>query len=531
LHDDSRHCSRHDSNFVSHVGKGFASLQHIPKDRVIYAKSTLKLAITASKNLSKSLYFLTFNTHFPLASTASTPMLTQEKTLQRSPKRLNKRILVLGSAVSRPGIAAHLWNDLPPDINVADYDVIILNLVSFLTQQKEFGIRPERLPTWQQLARLLFNATSEIICIGIPGEDTNSLYQAVTWWLPVTPHFVLNSGETIRDVKSEFAFYFEHVRRWYFYATPQFKAHFLGLAHYLRLVHPKANNLQAGMGVLARNGLDQPIAFKLMFRAGSVEQTRSLPTKTRGKSSSGTAPLINSGSAIWLPPPTEISVDEAINLILRERYSLVTEQKPPAWASAYSLPEQEVIQRQITTYQQEIERLNQALALAEQQLLAASGVSRLLYEQSHDALARVVCAVLRELGAQSHDPQPPHQDVIRFRDPGNREAVVLVRSRFGPLPLGDLRQLDQWVRDLLVHQEWRGKGILIANTEASKAPNQRGEAFPPSAIRAAQHLGYCLVTTTQLFQAIATHQHHQLDRTQFWNMLFDANGICPLPEL
>jgi hypothetical protein len=457
-------------------------------------------------------------------------MLTQEKTIQRAPKRLNKRILVLGSAVHTPGITAHAWNDLPPDINVADYDVVILNLVSFLNQQQEFGIRPERLPTWQQLARLLFSAESEIICIGIPGEDTNSLYQAVTWWLPVTPNFVLNSGETIRDVKAEFGYYFEHVRRWYFYATPQFKAHFLGLAHYLKLVHPRANNLQAGMGVLARNGLDQPIAFKLMFRAGNVEQTRSLPAKTRGKSA-GMAPLINSGSAIWLPPPTEISVDEAINLILRDRYNLMTEQKPPAWASAYSLPEQETIQHQIATYKHEIARLTQELARVEQQLLAASGFNRLLYEQGQDSLARVVSTVLRELGAQSHDPQPPHQDVIRFRDPANREAVVLVRSSFGPLPLGDLRQLDQWVRDLLVHQEWRGKGILIANTEASKAPNQRGEAFPPSAIRAAQHLGYCLVTTTQLFQAIATHQHHQLDRAQFWNMLFDANGVCPLPEI
>ncbi|HEY9621607.1 MAG TPA: hypothetical protein V6C78_14705, partial [Crinalium sp.] len=455
-------------------------------------------------------------------------MLTQEKTIQRTSKRLKKRILVLGSDVHTPGITAHHWSDLPPDINVADYDVVILNLVSFLSQQKEFGIRPERLPTWQQLARLLFSTETEIICIGIPAEETNSLYQAATWWLPVMPHFVLNSGEAIRDVKAEFSYYFEHVRRWYFYATPQFKAHFLGLAHYLKLIHPKANNLQAGMGVLARNGLDQPIAFKLMFRAGTIEQTRSLPSKSRSKPSN-VSPLISSGAAIWLPPPTEISVDEAINLILRERYSLTTEQQAPDWAKAYSLPEQDSIQRRIADYQREIQRLSNELAVVEQQLLNASGFNRLLYEQHQDALALVVCNALRELGAQCHDPQHPYQDVIRFRDPGNREAVVLVRARFASLPLGDLRQLDQWVRDLLLHQEWRGKGLLIANTEASKPPSQRGEAFPSSCIRAAQHLGYSLVTTTQLFQAIATHQRQQLDRTQFWNMLFDTSGICPLP--
>jgi hypothetical protein len=84
----------------------------------------------------------------------------------------------------------------------------------------------------------------------------------------------------------------------------------------------------------------------------------------------------------------------------------------------------------------------------------------------------------------------------------------------------------------MLNQNWRGKGILIANTHYTQPPEQRNEPFPSNCIRAAQQLfGYCLVTTTQLFQAIATHQRNELDSREFWNAIFEVNGVCPLPEL
>jgi hypothetical protein len=195
------------------------------------------------------------------------------------------------------------------------------------------------------------------------------------------------------------------------------------------------------------------------------------------------------------------------------------------------LPQQQAIEDRILNYQQEIDRLSQELASARQQLMLASGFSRLLYEQNSESLAQVIGSALRELGAQISPLKPPYQDAIQIRDPANREGLVVVRARMGVLPLNDLRYLDQWVRDLLMQQEWRGKGVLIANTEFHKSPLQRREAFQPNCIRAAQHFGYCLVTTTQLFQAIALHQRGELDLNQFWSAVLETNGICPLPEI
>jgi hypothetical protein len=462
----------------------------------------------------------------------STVAPTQPRTLQLA----QKRILVLGSALHTQSIDAFAWNDLPGYLNVGDYDVIILNLVSFLEQQSNLGIRAERLPTWQQIARLLFSPNSEVICIGLPGVDTNnSLYQSTTWWLPVTPEFVFNSGEVIRNVKPEFAYYFEHVRRWFFYATPSFKPHFMGLAGYLRVVHPWANNLQVSMGAIAHTRFNQPIAFKLIFRAGYVDRSRALPAR-RGKDA-GVEPLLTSGVAVWLPPPTEISADEAISLILRERYRRSVDVATPEWAATYQLPQQQAIAAQVNHRQQEIERLQQEIALAQKQLEATTSLNRLLYEQNQEALTLIVCDALRELGAQVSDAKieadsTVSRGIMSLTDPSGREGMLLVKTRAGELPLNDLRQLDQYVRDLMLNQNWRGKGILIANTYYTQPPEQRNEPFPSNCIRAAQQLfGYCLVTTTQLFQAIATHQHHELDSREFWNAIFEVNGVCPLPEL
>ncbi len=459
-------------------------------------------------------------------------------------QHIRKRILVLGSNLHLPSVTAYAWTDLPGQINVADYDVVILNLVSLLDQQSNLGIRPERLPSWQQLARYLFSPGIEVICIGMPELDgKNNLYQSMTWWLPVVPEVVLESGDVVREVKGEFDFYFEHVKRWFFYVVPKFRSHFLGLTSYLKSIHPQVNHVQAGMGAIATTRSRHPIAFKLIFRAGQVSsqvssqgssEERSLTAADQHRSrlrSAKTAPVITSGVVIWLPPPTEITPDEAVNLILQERYGRASGQAPPKWIQAYHLPQQQAIAAQVTQYQEEMRQLSEKLTLAQKKLEVASYYHRLLYERNHEVLEQVACAALRELGAEVDLADQELALPLRIRDPLERKAVLVIRGRTGSVVPKDLRKLDQEVRSLMLSQNWQGKGILIVNPYCDRAPEKRSQAFPPSCIRAAEQFGYCLLTTTQLFDAIATYQRQTLDLDAFWNLLFTTQGICELPSL
>lgn len=458
-------------------------------------------------------------------------METTEATLTQAnlDGQADKRILVLGSAPHTRLVTAYSWDNLPKYLNVADYDVVILNLVPFLDQHFARTVNVDTLPSWQQFARLLFSQGSEIIAIGLPGFDIGSNpYQRVTWWLPpLVPKFVYDcSGEEIRDIESEFAYYFKHVRHWLFHALSEFENNSYYLSHYLRVVHPDANDLQVRMTALAQTRFQQPIAFELRLRAVHIDESYIV-------SASHVHTLKESGRAIWLPFPTEISDYEAVDLILREQYGLRFEQAPPDWVEIYKLPRQLPIEEEISQHQQDIQRLKQELAVAQQRLQEASRFRKLLYEQGIDGLEPVVRDALRELGAKIDDPPiKENREDGRLADPTGRKAMLEIKGRTKSLKLEDVRQLDQWVRDALLSEEnWEGKGILIANTYCGQPPELRGEPFPPNCIEKAKIAHQCLLTTTQLFRALCSHQLGELDVVAFWDTVFNTNGVCTLPEM
>src|SRR5258708_4388447 len=85
-----------------------------------------------------------------------------------------RRILVLGSSQHPKEVTSYTWNDIPVNLNVADFDAVVLNLVPFMPRQ--FGdptasppmARPN-LPGADSFARLLFSGNREVVVVGVPG--------------------------------------------------------------------------------------------------------------------------------------------------------------------------------------------------------------------------------------------------------------------------------------------------------------------------------------------------------------------------
>lgn len=445
-------------------------------------------------------------------------MTSRNGETQRTDSAQEKRILVLGSAPHTRLVHAYTWDKLPSDLNVADYDVVILNLVPCLDEQFARQMNPDRLPSWQQFARLLFSKDSEVIFIGIPPGRrilSDSPFMNLPSWLPITPAFIFESGETVQDTEPEFDYYFRHVRRWSFYATCGYDtwhpSHFSG---YCYIAHPQANNMTPKVRSLAQTRFQKPIAFELGFQAIG---------------SKGSA-LAKSGRVIWLPPPTEISDYEAVDLILREQYGLRFEQAPPDWVEDYTLPLQMPIEAEIVQYEDEIRQLEDKLTAAQGRLQEVTRFRKLLYEQG-EGLERAVRDALRELGAQVQDPQSRAGEDGRLIDPSNRVGVLEIKGRVGSLHLNDVRQIDRWVRDAIAAENRPIKGILIANMYCGEPPSQRETLFPDDRVRTAERYEVCLMTTTQLFRALCKHQLGELDVTAFWDTIFSTSGVCQLPEL
>ena len=78
---------------------------------------------------------------------------------------------------------------------------------------------------------------------------------------------------------------------------------------------------------------------------------------------------------------------------------------------------------------------------------------------------------------------------------------------------------------------WIGKGLLIVNAYRELPLHERDVQFPDDCVKKAEFEKICLLTTTQLFRALHTFQEGKLDRRDFWDAIFTANGICYLPKL
>ena len=251
--------------------------------------------------------------------------------------RPKNNILVIGSPVSGIGVSSCAWKD-SSKLNVTDYDALILDLSTL--QKTEYDYRTwvdwYHLPPLDDLIRLLFSGKGEIIVVGNPHfrvryEDRlfgEKFCSFVNWWLPVFPEYELKSGETIRGIKREFAFYFRNVKRWSFHlnlkSTHEDNSGMKNLESNVGLDRRKEGNLYAGsfgkiinkpltviegkLTPLACTRLSDPIGFKIRF-AGKDE------THTRKK-----FPDVRSCEVIFLPEPTEINSSEAIKLILKNRY-------------------------------------------------------------------------------------------------------------------------------------------------------------------------------------------------------------------
>ena len=79
-----------------------------------------------------------------------------------------KRILVLGSEGHGRAVQAHPWDQLPEALNVADYEVVILNFTAFEDRTFAEGFPVDRLPDQSAMARLLFSQSSEVVSMGDP---------------------------------------------------------------------------------------------------------------------------------------------------------------------------------------------------------------------------------------------------------------------------------------------------------------------------------------------------------------------------
>lgn len=439
-----------------------------------------------------------------------------------------KKLLILGATGFPVGVQAYPWDRLPRELNVADFDVVILNLVAFESDAAlRDGINPDRLPARDGFTKLIFS-NSEVIAIGaldtqVGGERKTVVLGGVSgvsktyadWWLPIRLEVVREKGgvrachyewrEYHDELVTTFSCYYDH--------PPNGRV----TRHAdLRAVHPEANGLAVESEVLSTTRFDKAVGLRLRFVAYN-DDGRHQPRALKA-----------SGAVFLLPTPTERTPEEAIDAILASRFDVAAESREPSWIGNFSLPAEqgprERSARELKVAREALERHE----AAEAELAEERRFRKLLYETGEEVLEPVVRDALRALGAEVEDPKVKGREDGRLTYAGDKRGMLEIKGRKSALKLADVRELDQWVRDALI--EWESKGLLIACLRSEQSPEARTDFFPDNAVKFAARAGICLMTTTQLFEALRQDQLGALDRDAFFATVFETDGVCEVPE-
>jgi len=310
--------------------------------------------------------------------------------------------------------------------------------------------------------------------------------------MPFDLAVIREGGEAIESVEDEWTFWFERLDRYEWYFSGKFT--------------PAPGRIEAFQAVSGANvGLiTTPVASTRFGSALGLSLALGAYRDHFGEASG------SSGQISWLPPLRKMSGRDSVELLLRERFGIRMEARPPEWADEFMLPRHEAALSEMEDFQTELANAVARLEAGRARVSHEGRFTKLLYEQGKDVLEPLVWDALRELGATVEEPTRAGVEDGRFTDPHGRRGMLEIKGRAGVLPLKDVRQLDGWIRSALAEEEWSGKGLLVGNLKLDAYPLVRDDVVAPNALTFARNAEICILTTSQLFRALDDLQRGDL---------------------
>lgn len=423
-----------------------------------------------------------------------------------------KKVLVIGS-IGHAGVSCVDWTPLHAIPNIADFDIVIVSsgtLLPTLRRIRTTEDQQDRQYVNYYLERVnerlltLLKSGGTIFVILHPRDYVDDpeygelLEVDNTDWLPFEVPLEFEEGETRRILQDRFARYFQSVKRWNY----QFQT--LGPEH-----------LPDGLDQYV---VDVPIAVNRAKRPIALRLSYTVPV-----------PQFVQGNLFILPPPTEVSDDEAVRILLEDCCGIEARAAAPGWAVSLELPANRELEEQIRARRAGIENIQKELEplLTEKQRREA--FKAILYETGISPLQETVEAAFKELGFKTLPSDVSDEFYIEFK--GTR-ALAEVKGHERSASLTDLRQLIDYQ---LAHEQKHGtavKSVLVVNAWRKVPPEKRGlpstVVFPPNVVGRAEANNIALLDTLQLFDALNAFWLEKVDTQRLFDKLLNTRGVVTL---
>lgn len=418
------------------------------------------------------------------------------------------RTLLLGRVVNYPGVECHLWSRGEPPPNVSDFDLVVIDLTTFATGD------PTSLPQPDHIARHLAGSSGLLVFVGDPKMTSDLGVGPALGLLPVFPEVLSNSTDKLPFVASDWAPYFGFVDEATFALRTPFTIATADFARYQRSLNPSAGDVGGLLFPIAQTRSELIVGGVLQIQMVMNDAGRYWKDLSK---------------VVWLPPPTR-DPDQAFDALLSVLLGDPGAPEAPQWTQDLALPREAHLCSELNEVTRRLDALLDQKVALEARLAEERRWVGLLYQQG-TPLEALVREALTVLLADVREPTVPGKDDGRLVAPTGDQVTLEIKGTGGQIKLEWARQLDQWVGDADVDDDWVSIGLMFANTERELPPAQRRAPFPPNVIAFARRRGLRLATTAQIFAALVALQEGSLDVNGWWSGLLSTSGIADAPSL
>ena len=232
-----------------------------------------------------------------------------------------------------------------------------------------------------------------------------------------------------------------------------------------------------------------------------------------------------SGPFTVLVPPTEISDEEAIDILLQERYGIRVALTEPEWITAVPAPGETELREMIGTAESELASATSHLTELGAELSKARSPLRVLYEQ-HMALQDACEDLFNRVGIATKPSPVSDEFMLEF---GHLEVLVEVTGTKRSASLRDLSQLYKDIGSFLSQEDRAVKGLLVVNVWIGVQPDKRippdHRPFPENVVDFATKQGIALLDTRDLYRAYEASHEGTLKAMDFFDLLMATPGV------
>ena len=246
----------------------------------------------------------------------------------------------------------------------------------------------------------------------------------------------------------------------------------------------------------------------------------------------------DSGVIVFLPPPTQVTVEQGIDIMVNILTVGELIESPPPWENEIDMPGLQAIERKIVQKEEEKEILIKDIEKLKNDKENLIKFRRLLWTDGtplenavKDAFVTLGFPEIRKTREKNLEDW-----IIDFNFvPEYKHGVFEVKGSEKRTSLSDLNQCDKWVKDYLLEKDLQVKGIFVSNQyrrgDLRTSLKQR-EHLEKNELKFASQREICILPSHEIFYAVGEKMkgNPKMTRKFIEEKIAATNEVCKLSE-